>query len=134
MDLLLTSTIDADNPDEWDLNLTDGQFTLTDPGVVAIVQHIKTRLQFFQGEWFLDLREGLPWFQEILVKGPNIPRVRALLRAAILETPGVSLVDQLDLALDTSTRTLTVTWRATLDDGTAISSDEYGPFILEVQT
>lgn len=131
MDLSLVETIDADNPDVHDLRLTDGQLALVD-GVGAIVQNIRIRLQFFLGEWFLDLREGLPYFQEILVKGPNLGRVRALFRAAILETPGVSLVDLLDLDLDAPTRVLTVTFRATLDDGTIIDSAEYAPFILEV--
>lgn len=131
MDLLLVDTIDADNPDVHDLRLTDGQVSLVD-GADAVVQHIKIRLQFFAGEWFLDLREGLPYFQEILVKGPNLGRIRALFRATILETPGVLLVDRLDLDLDSSTRNLDVTFRATLEDGTAIDSADYGPFILEV--
>jgi hypothetical protein len=132
MDLHLTSTIDADNPVEWDLHLTDGQITLSPDQVTGIVQHIRQRLEFFRGEWFLDLREGLPYYQEILVKNPAMPRVRALFRATILETPGVVQVDRLDLSLERATRLLTVTWRASLVDGTVIDAAQYGPFILDL--
>lgn len=131
-DLLLTSTIDADNPVEWDLHLTDGQITFPPDQVAAIVQHIRTRLEFFRGEWFLDLREGLPYYQEILVKNPALGRVRALFRATIMETPGVVLVDRLDLSLNRSTRVLTVNFRATLVDGTIIDAANYGPFLLDL--
>jgi hypothetical protein len=132
MDLYLTETADADNPDVGDLRFTLGQITLSGTGRDAAVQGIRQRLNTFRGEWFLDLRVGMPYYTDILTKNPDWGRVRSLFRAAILDDPQVADVVQLDLSLDGATRELTVTFRATLADGTILVSADYAPFILEV--
>ena len=49
----------------------------------GIRQQVMLRLGFFKGEWFLDEETGLPWYEEILVKNPNMIRVRDIFRTAI---------------------------------------------------
>jgi len=132
VDLKLTETTDADNPDAGDLYLTRGQLSLSGTGRDAVVQTIRQRLNTGRGEWFLDLRVGLPYFTDILVKAPDLVRVKALFRQAILDTPGVESIETLDLSLDRAARALTVTFEATLSDGSALTSADYPPFILEV--
>lgn len=117
MNLELTAVVDPENPIEGDLRLTTGQLTLVD-GNDAVRQHIANRLRFFLGEWFLDLRQGLPFYQDVLVKNPDRESVRSIFRTTILRTPGVEAVDELQLTVSAS-RVLSVSFRARLEDGGA---------------
>lgn len=130
-DLAVTLTVDVDNPVEHDLRLENGQFILVD-GAEEIAQHIKTRLQFFRGDWFLDLREGIPYFEEVFIKNPNMGLLRGMFRRVIAETPGVDSVQTLALSLDTPTRSLSLTFKAVLTSGEVFDSSDFGPFLVEV--
>lgn len=66
-------------------------------------------LRSFRGEWFLNIQNGMPYFQEILIKNPQDETVRAHFKRAILSTPGVTKINSLDISLNKSTRVLTVT-------------------------
>lgn len=55
----------------------------------AIAQHVKQRLMTYQGEWFLDIFAGVPWFQEVFVRPTNQMVIESVIKAEILETPGV---------------------------------------------
>lgn len=103
--------------DSGDLDLTGGELRLVS-GVEAVRQHIRIRLRTVLGEWFLDQRIGVPYFEHILVKNPNPVLVRSIIRETILGTPGVSSVSRLEFELDRVTRKLTVDGAAVGDDGT----------------
>ena len=71
-----------------DIDITNGEVSLT-MEIDGIVQHLKQRLRFFYGEWFLDKTKGVPYIQQILKKNPEPVIVDLILKRAILETPGV---------------------------------------------
>lgn len=108
---------------------TNGDFTLTSgdlqlvSGADAIVQAVRIRMQFFKGEWFLDLDAGIPYFQEIFVKNPNPNVLQSLFRQALLETPGILAIESLSLAFDGATRRLTVNYRVSTDVGELTSQE-----------
>lgn len=54
-----------------------------------IAQTIKTRLALFLGEYFRNIQEGTPWYEQILGKFVSLDTVEAVLRARIANTPGV---------------------------------------------
>jgi len=54
-----------------------------------IAQTIKTRLRLFLGEYFRDITDGTPWFEQILGKNANVNAREAALRNRILNSPGV---------------------------------------------
>jgi hypothetical protein len=87
-------------------------------GVDAVAQDVLIRLQFFLGEWFLDTRLGVPWFQKILGEKPRAPLVNQILRKAILTTPGMISINDFTTSYDGVTRKLTVEFRGTADSGT----------------
>lgn len=99
-----------------DVSLSAGDIALVG-GVESIAQAAKISLQLFLGEWFLDEEKGVPWFEEVLVKGPNLVAVRGMFRKKLLEVPGVMDVLQLDLQLTNATRTLRVGFRCSTDVG-----------------
>jgi hypothetical protein len=75
---------------------------LTGPALVA--QRIKQRLLLIQGEWFLDVDAGLPWFDRLLTKQVNLDQVKQALIFQIANTEGVEELSSLTLELDGQTR------------------------------
>jgi hypothetical protein len=67
-------------------------------------QKIQKRLNFFQGEWFLDERLGFPWLQRILGKKPTPNQMDAYFRFAISTVPEVASVTHLSVVFDNAAR------------------------------
>ena len=97
------------DPSTGDLDLNGAQLNKVEGGE-AVAQEIRIGLRLFQGEWFLDQRVGMPYFQSIFVKNPNINLLRDLFRRAIKSVPGVTTVDRMVMGLDAATRTLDVSF------------------------
>jgi hypothetical protein len=116
-----------------DIVFTGGELT-TVTGLDAIAQHVKIRLLFFKGEWELNLDEGVPYWTDILVVGPDLRAVESLLRQVVLGTPGISSIVSFSLDHDRSARTLSLLFEAITTDGLVLTSADFGPFILEVPT
>ena len=111
-----------------DLDLTGHRLNLT-TGTPAIEQNLRVRLRFFLGEWFADVRQGIPYFRDILIKGPDLLLIRSLFRTVILGTVGISTVTSLELELNTTTRSLSLSFAATMDTGAPLV---YRDFIIEI--
>lgn len=77
-------------------------------GVEAIRLRLLSRLRFFKREWFLDLRQGVPYFEAVFVRNPDVSLVQSIFRRAILMTPGVQSIARMVTSFDTSTRTFTI--------------------------
>lgn len=78
---------------------------------VAIAQAIKTRLMLYLGEWFLDIKDGLPLWQQILgqrIKNKGIVDEIITNRIKGLLTPdnqyGVTAVSEVSSTYDETTR------------------------------
>jgi len=75
---------------ELDLSSGDLQFVT---GADAVAQHLRIRLRFFLGEWFLDTRVGIPYFSVFFIKQPNLAAIEAIYRRAIQTVPGVDSLE-----------------------------------------
>lgn len=116
-----------------DLDLDDaGRFVVLDDadGDEATAQEIRTRLLFFRGECAKDLREGVPYYQEILRKGGDLGRVRAIIRQTIQSVPAVLDVPSVEIDLDRATRAATVRWVARSRRGSVIRSEDYAQLVI----
>ena len=77
----------------------------------AVAQAVKTRLLHFKGEWWEDLTDGTPFFQEIA--GHFFPfaddpsQVDLIFSERILGTQGVNEITAFDSRINTQTRTYT---------------------------
>lgn len=119
----------AQTPD-GDLALTVGRLTII-RGKEEKAQKIKNRLKLFLGEWFLDTRVGVPWFQVVFVKNPDLEVVKSLFRRVILSVEGMVDVEEVSLVWDRQARTLSYEWRAIDDEGQEINGADERPFIVE---
>ena len=78
----------------WDLHLdaTGNIATVGEADFPALLsQRITHRLQTFKGECFLDREIGVPYYEEILKKNPDLGRIRSLLSSVISGIDGVDL-------------------------------------------
>ena len=103
-----------------DLALVNGDIsvpskTVTGPELVR--QRVLLRLRQWTGEWILDVRTGLPWWDWMRAKPAPIDEIVAAIRTEIATTPGVRSVDSLTRTY--SNRTLSVVAEVTLEDGTS---------------
>lgn len=99
-----------------DLDTTGNELKLTQ-GIEAIRQHLQVKFRLFLGEWFLDTTVGVPYYESILVKGPNLVLVSDLLKATILETPGVIELLEFDFDFDEIYREFSLEFRANTVEG-----------------
>lgn len=90
----------------------------------AIRQQMMIRFRFALGEWFLDTRQGVPYFSEILIKNPNLTRVRGIFRQLILTTPGIESIESFSLGLDSAVRKLVLRFSARKSDGEILEFDD----------
>lgn len=77
-------------------------------GVEAIRLRLVARLKFFKAEWFLDKRQGMPYFEAVFVKNPDIALVQSIFRRAILATPGVFTIARMVTVFDQRRRIFTI--------------------------
>lgn len=90
-------------------------------GVAAVAQSIRIAIQLFEGEWFLDLSAGMPWYRSILGRRFDETAMRAAFRDAILTAPGVASLTSLTSTLDVAARRLRVSWAAIAEFGDTVA-------------
>ena len=106
---------------DWKLNATTGDLDTTG-GVLGLIdgtqwvaQKLTIRYKFFQGEWFLDGRLGVPYFTELLEKGITDNVVRSILGRVALQTPTVINIENFRIVRDNANRKIAVSFRAITD-------------------
>lgn len=113
-----------------DVDLSKG-LRFTPDLITYVAQRLFDNLSFFLNEWFLDLREGVPYFEQIIGQKPDLALIDTLYRRAILATPGVGTISNLKLDFDRATRKLAVRFEVQTVDGTTITETDIGkPFIV----
>lgn len=93
MDILL-------GPDE-DLYLNEG------PDIVlnnSVSQKIKIRLKWFLEEWRWNQKFGLPYFEYLLIKNPELDYFKSLIRETVFNVAEITGVDNIEISVDSKTR------------------------------
>lgn len=89
-----------------------GNLKLVEDGAET-VQHVRTRLQFYLEEWFLDLDAGTPYFQQIFTKPANLANIESIFKSRILNTPEVLTLTEFSMDYEGgSVRRLNVSFSA----------------------
>lgn len=111
-----------------DMNFGRGirNFLIDSP--TAVAQAILTRLNLWQGEWFLNLSEGMPWMQQILGHPPGGGIPDSAIRARILGTPFVRQLYDYASTYNSTARSFTVSAKVITQFG-QITEAPAGAFI-----
>lgn len=95
--------------------VTQGQQFIS--GKKEVAQTVLTRLRLFLGEYFRDITDGTPWYEQILGKFTSLSAAEAALRARIANTPGVVRLTSFSADFDINNRTYSVTAGILTEDG-----------------
>lgn len=105
IDVLLDSTGDLPNS------------TVLGRGIDVIAQMIRIRLNQHLGEWFADVRKGLPWIDWKQAKPFPLVDASARIRIEVEQTQGVVRVEDWTESFDPATRRATFSGTAITDEG-----------------
>ena len=107
LDILLT-------PD-GDLNITDhGDIMLTE----SVRQAIHIRILWFFREWRFAPEKGVPYFEDVLIKNPNIARIRRIIRREVMGVREVRDVRDMRIDVDAQSRRAVISFVAVTDEET----------------
>jgi len=106
---------------QHDLVLDGNDLALT-TSETETVQELGIRLQFFKGEWFLDITAGVPYLQDVLKKAVSVRAISALFKKEILSVPTVS--ELLEFELSYEDRSLRVDFKVMSSSGIITESIE----------
>lgn len=113
------------------LSLVNGQLVLVvDPAAEAAIV-LRNKFLFGKGEYFLDIREGVPYFEYVFRKNPDLLLIRRLFRDIIKGTQGISEILSLTTGYDSKTRKGNFSFRARATNGKVVSGGSGQPFIVE---
>jgi hypothetical protein len=98
-----------------DLFMTaDGDLAITKFGDISITdsvrQAVKIRLLWFFGEWRFSPQYGIPYYEEILLKSPNLERIKRIIRDEAKTVDGVLDIRNVRIDLDKQTRIANITF------------------------
>lgn len=77
-------------------------------GREEIAQTVLTRYRLFLGEYFRDVTDGTPWYQQILGKFTSLANAEAALRGRASRTGGVIRLTSFSADFDINTRKYSV--------------------------
>lgn len=116
MDLLL-------NPSTNDVVFINGDCNVTQSQKDVVAQRLKITLQTFKGEWFLDQDIGIPYIQQIMVKGVPKQTIDVIFQEAILNDEGVEEMVSYYSELDSATRKFKMNFAVRCRDDSVASID-----------
>jgi hypothetical protein len=99
-----------------DIVLQNGDIMMID-NAERVAQQILITLRFWYGEWFLNVNEGVPYLEYVLIKKPNMAHIRQILTEQIQSVEGVKAVTDMELTFDQRERSLLVEYTADTDYG-----------------
>lgn len=79
--------------DDHDIDIQSNNFQLIEETSKSIRQKLIIKLLTFKGEWFLDVNEGVPYYQSILGKNRSKETIDAIFKSKILSTEGIAEIE-----------------------------------------
>ena len=104
MDILLDSSGDIVISEKGDIVLRN-----------SVAQKINIRLRWLAGEWRWDEDEGLPYFENLMIKDPDIDIFESYVREKIFEVDEVIKVGDVKITFDSKTRKAKIAYVAYTD-------------------
>lgn len=91
----------------WDLTTENYDLVLID-GMELTTQLLNIRLWFFFAEWYLDTSQGVRFFEDVMVKNPDLGAIEILLKETIMATENVNSILEFTMEYDNTLRKLSV--------------------------
>ena len=103
----------------------DGQDVwLPDPlSPEGICESVRVAAETIQTTWRYDLKRGMPWLNDQIMRQSNEALIRALWYDMLRATPGIDKVGQVSLTYSGATRNARVSWTAYTKQGLKLHDD-----------
>lgn len=112
-----------------DLLLVEGSLVVESDPVTEAAISLYQKFQMFLGEWFLDSRIGVPYFEVVFVKNPDTDLIKRLV-TRILMSEEIIVDAQVTVYYLPAERMAAFEFVATADDGREIVGGSGKPFIV----
>lgn len=93
----------------------DGDISLTGDGDISLVtspvQEVLIKLKWYFAEWVFDPEKGIPWYESVLVKDPDIDGIKKMFIREIMDVDDVIEVPQMNILVNAKTRQALVRFR-----------------------
>lgn len=106
-----------------DLVIEDYNLKMTTTDGEYIAQKIENLLLFFKGEWFLNEDLGLPYYDDILIKNPDLNLVTNLFKSEVLSIEEIKSIKKFEVNYNNSTRILSINWTVISSSGDTITGN-----------
>lgn len=97
-----------------DILMKEGDLVITAGGDIVLAdsvrQAIRIRLLWFAGEWRFNEEFGIPYYDEVYIKKPNLEKIKLILTREIRKVEEVLDVRDMNILLDSNSRVATVTF------------------------
>jgi len=70
----------------------------------SVAQRVRQKLEYYEGEWFLNQSNGVPWFSLIYTRPFNQDIAESILEDVILDTEGVVEITEFNVNIDLNSR------------------------------
>ena len=84
----------------------------------SVAQKIRIKLRMFENEWRWNRSEGLPYFDYLFQKNPDMDFLEAAVRSKIFEIPEITNVRDVRIILDRKNRSGKIEFTALTDQET----------------
>lgn len=111
--------------DESDKDLiltTEKNLRLTDSLTEFVSQKIENKLLFFKEEWFLDYEKGIPYFENIFIKNPDINLINSIFLREIRTINEIEEILKFEIEYNSQSRTFNIDFEVKATDGAIIEN------------
>ena len=116
-----------------DLDISSGNLRVEQSISQCTAWKLSNLFGMFKGEWFLDQRQGVPYFQYVMISNPKLSLIGNIFRKVCLSAPGVASVSSIQLDFTPRARTLVATIQAQTNEGATLTGGVGKPFIITTQ-
>ena len=96
----------------YDLKLNvSGDLEVNDFGDVMLTQSVRQAVLIrLRWEWRFAPEAGVPYIERIMVKKPDVEAIKQIIRQEIMDVDGMTDVKNLEVKIDSQTRTARITF------------------------
>lgn len=82
----------------------------------SVRQKINIRLRWFFQEWRWDDEAGIPYFEYLFIKNPDLDQVKEIIEEQIFNVDEVTEVNNVSIEIDSKNRGATITYEVATDE------------------
>lgn len=108
------------DPTTNDLDISSGSLELFTDNLSVVAQRVKVAILIRQGEWFRNITEGVPYYQEFFTRKNNKPFIDQFMISYISRVEDVNRVVFYESSIDIARRILNISVGVETSDGQVV--------------